>query len=98
MKKFNNYLPVILFLALFLLPELIFAQGGSLDGEIKKWSGQAKTIGRTVMGLAAIGGAVMVYFKMQNDDGSSGKKALMTYVGALIFAAVAWTVIETLLP
>ena len=95
MKKIN-YLFAIIFIALLFLPELTFAQG--IDGAISKWSDQAKTVGRTVMGLAAIGGAVLVYFKMQNDDGSSGKKALMTYVGALIFAAVAWTIIETILP
>lgn len=94
MKKSNLILSVIF---LLLGTSYLMASGGSMVGEINQWKSTAKTVGRAVMGLAAIGGAVIVYFKMQSDDGTQGKKALMSYVGALIFAALAWTVIETIL-
>lgn len=84
----------VLTLGLLCLPLFAYCQ---IEGEINQWKATARTVGKAVIGLAAIGGGVMTYFKMQNDDGSAGKKSLMNYIGALIFAALIWVVIDTIL-
>lgn len=97
MKKsiFNRrVLGNLLTLSLLCLPLFAYCQ---IEGEINQWKTTARTAGKAIIGLAAIGGGVMTYFKMQNDDGSAGKKSLMNYIGALIFAALVWVVIDTIL-
>ncbi len=96
LKKINKkrLLSNLLTLALLVLPLLAYCQ---IEGAIETWKGTARTVGKSVIGLAAIGGGVITYFKMQSDDGSAGKKALMGYIGALIFGAVVWMVIDSIL-
>lgn len=97
MKKsiFNRRLLAnVLTLAFLCLPLFAYCQ---IESEINQWKTTAKSVGKAVIGLAAIGGGVVTYFKMQNDDGSAGKKTLMNYIGALIFAALVWVVIDTIL-
>ena len=95
-KKINKkrLLSNIFMLAFLLLPFFAFCQ---IEGAIDNWKGTARTVGKSVIGLAAIGGGVITYFKMQSDDGSAGKKALLGYIGALIFGAVVWMVIDSIL-
>ncbi|MBD3906768.1 MULTISPECIES: DUF4134 domain-containing protein [Chryseobacterium] len=93
-KKTLRIVTGMFVILLLLTPEMMFAD---INGEISKWKGTARTVGKSIIGLAAIGGAVLTYFKMQTDDGSSGKKALMNYIGALIFGAVAFILIDEFL-
>lgn len=79
---------------LLMTPDLLFAD---INGQIQSWSGKAKIVGKSIIGLAAIGGGVITYFKMQTDDGSSGKKALLNYIGALIFGAIVFALIDEFL-
>lgn len=83
-----------LLIALVFSPFLAYAD---INTQISNWNKTARTIAKSVMGLAAVGGACIVYFKMQNDDGNNGKRALMSFAGALIFAAVAFTVIDEIM-
>ncbi|WP_103248457.1 DUF4134 domain-containing protein [Chryseobacterium phosphatilyticum] len=79
---------------LLLLPELMFAD---IVGEVNKWNTKARLVAKAIVGLSAIGGGVYAYFKMQTDDGSAGKKALLSFLGALIFAAVMFTIIDEII-
>jgi len=90
MKK---YVLILLIVSLVLLPTIIYAQG-DLINQINTWKNQLKLVARAVMGLVAIGGGIYVFFKMQSDDGGSGKKALGNYILALVFAALLWAIIE----
>lgn len=81
-------------LALVFSPFLAYAD---INSQISQWNSKARVIAKSVMGLAAVGGACIVYFKMQNDDGNNGKRALMSFAGALIFAAVAFVVIDEIM-
>lgn len=84
----------VFIVALLLAPGLLFAD---VNGEISKWTQNARRIAKSIIGLAAIGGGVIVYQKMQSDDGSSGKKALMSYIGALVFAALLFVLIDEII-
>jgi len=88
----NSYL-ILLVIALVLLPTIIYAQG-DLVNQIQTWTQQLKTVARAILGLVAIGGGVYTYFKVQSDDGGSGKKAIGNYVLALVFASLLWSIIE----
>jgi len=90
MKKM--YLKNALIIILVLLPSLIFAQ--DLLNQIDDWKDSLKIVARSFVGLVAIGGGVYVYMKMSNSDGDSGKKALLNFLGSLIFAALMWAIIE----
>lgn len=69
----------------------LFAQ---LEQQLTDWTEQAKIIAQLVVGLAAVGGGLYAYFKVQTDDGGTGKKAIGNFVLALIFGAVLIAVIE----
>lgn len=69
----------------------LFAQ---LEQQLTDWTESAKTIAQLVIGLAAVGGGLYAYFKVQTDDGGTGKKAIGNFVLALIFGAVLIAVIE----
>ncbi|REC39853.1 DUF4134 domain-containing protein [Chryseobacterium sp. 5_R23647] len=90
-KKVFKILTTIFACGLLFLPDLMYAD---IVGELNKWNTKAKLAAKAVVGLAAIGGGVYAYFKMQTDDGSAGKKALLSFIGALIFAAVMFTLID----
>ena len=78
-----------------LLPILAEAQGGgALEGQIQKWSAQLRVIAKAVVSMAALGGGMYAYFKMQSDEGGNGKKALGSFVGALVFAALMFQIID----
>lgn len=83
---------VLLTLCFFVLGvSPLFAQ---LEQQLVEWTAQAKIIAQLVIGLAAVGGGLYAYFKVQTDDGGTGKKAIGNFVLALIFGAVLIAVIE----
>lgn len=86
----KNVLLTLCFTLLAVSP--IFAQ--ELETQLTEWTAQAKTIAQLVIGLAAVGGGLYAYFKVQTDDGGAGKKAIGNFVLALIFGAVLIAVIE----
>lgn len=80
MKQINsNKMYAILAIAL-LTPTFMFSQ--DLIGEIENWKGQIKIVAQALIGVFAIGGGIYAYMKVQNDDGGSGKKAILNFVGA----------------
>lgn len=92
MKQINsNKMYAILAIAL-LTPTFMFSQ--DLIGEIENWKGQIKIVAQALIGVVAIGGGIYAYMKVQNDDGGSGKKAILNFVGALMFGALFFAVIE----
>lgn len=93
MKKSTLFYTCIV---LFVIPTLVHAQsgGGTLVAQIDSWKATLLLISRSVIGLAAIGGGVYTYFKVQADDGGSGKKAIGNFVLALVFAALLQGIIE----
>lgn len=93
-SKAFKYSTMVLCLGLLLFPEFMFAD---VSGEISKWKATARNAAKALIGLAAIGGGVYTFFKMQTDDGSSGKKQLLTYIGALIFAALMFVLIDEII-
>lgn len=82
----------------FLTTGLLFAGDPTgldkIANDINSYNAGIKKIVRAVLGLAAIGGGVYTYFKVQNDDGGSGKKAIGNYVLALIFGGIIFTIVE----
>lgn len=92
-KNFN-----FMFLTMLLFPFIVNAQSLviSLDlvSQINSWRATLILISRSVIGLAAIGGGIYTYFKVQSDDGGSGKKAIGNFVLALVFAALLEGIIE----
>ena len=85
----------MLCLALLCIPVLAVAQGNAaLENQINQWSTTLRRVVKAVVGLAAIGGAAFAYFKMQSDEGGNGKKALGAFIGALIFAALMFQIID----
>mgnify|MGYP003450786250 CR=1 FL=1 len=93
MKKSTLFYTCIV---LLVIPTLVHAQsgGGTLVAQIDSWKATLLLISRSVIGLAAIGGGVYTYFKVQADDGGSGKKAIGNFVLALVFAALLQGIIE----
>ena len=93
MKKSTLFYTCIV---LLVIPTLVYAQsgGGTLVAQIDSWKATLLLISRSVIGLAAIGGGVYTYFKVQADDGGSGKKAIGNFVLALVFAALLQGIIE----
>lgn len=93
MKKTSLF---YLCLILVALPGIVEAQtgGGNLISQINSWKATLLLVSRSVIGLAAIGGGVYTYFKVQADDGGSGKKAIGNFVLALVFAALLQGIIE----
>lgn len=87
---------IYVLIAILLLPELVHAQqgGSQLISQINSWKATLLLVSRSVIGLAAIGGGVYTYFKVQADDGGSGKKAIGNFVLALVFAALLQGIIE----
>lgn len=90
MKKVH--LKRLAIIALFLVPTFAVAQ--DLVGQIETWKQNLRIVVNSIIGLVAIGGGIYVYLKMSNSDGDSGKKALLNYIGSLIFAALMWGVIQ----
>lgn len=91
----NRSIFYLTLLVLF-IPELIHAQagGGTLVAQIDSWKATLLLVSRSVIGLAAIGGGVYTFFKVQADDGGSGKKAIGNFTLALVFAALFQAIIE----
>ena len=67
----KNVLLTLCFTLLAITP--IFAQ---LEQQLTDWTEQAKTIAQLIIGLAAVGGGLYAFFKVQTDDGGTGKKAI----------------------
>ena len=96
MRTKRDFRGLALAFLLFLVPVLgLYAQNsGSLEGAIDNWADRLETIGKSVIGLAAIGGGIYTYFKVQSDDGGSGKKAIGNYIIGLVFGAVLFMIID----
>lgn len=86
----------ILCIVVFFIADVLFAQQGldQIADKINSYNAGIKNVVRAVLGIAAIGGGVYTYFKVQNDDGGSGKKAIGNYVLALIFGGIIFTIVE----
>lgn len=91
-SKFNE--KTITLVILFLLVPTVFVFGQELENQLKTWTNDIKKIAKLVIGLAAIGGGIYTYFKVQADDGGSGKKAIGNYVLALVFGALLFVIID----
>lgn len=89
---------VFLCVVAFLTTHFLFAgDPTALDKiaeDIGKYNSGVKKIVNAILFLSAIGGGVYTYFKVQNDDGGSGKKAIGNYVLALIFGGILFTIVE----
>lgn len=72
--------------------------GGNLSQSINTWAGNLMLVVNSVIGLAALGGGLYTYFKVQSDEGGSGKKAIGNYVLALIFGALISAIIKFFIP
>lgn len=95
MKKYNSKSQIVL-VALLMTPLLgVYAQEQNLIAELENWKGIAINVFNSIVGVAAVAGAFWVYTKMNTDEGGSGKKALITYLGALMFAVLAIFIINT---
>lgn len=82
---------------LTLVASIAYAQNPDWDAAADTIGDQfsgIRNVGRAIIGLSAVGGAVMVYLKLQSDEGGSGKKGLMNFLGGLIFVGVIFLVIE----
>lgn len=90
MKK--NSKIYLLTLVLLLLP-LYSMEANNIVAEIKKWESQIIVIARAIIGLCAIGGGLLVYFKLQGEEGA-GKKAFGSFLLALIFGAMFESIIR----
>lgn len=101
MKKndLKNVFIALAIIALFLYSENLFAQEeGAVIAEINKWRNSLKLIVQSVIGLCSLGGGLYSYFKVQTDDGGSGKKAIGNFLFALLFGSVLITIIEMFFP
>lgn len=97
-QKMQVFASLIAVSVLSLLDAQIFAQDFSaFTASVDQAADSAKPLVQSVIGLAALGGGIIVYFKMQNDEGNSGKKAVGNFVLALIFGALLITLVEVLL-
>lgn len=97
MKKNNQKLVSFLVLTLFIGFSAYSQQFDDINDKLTTWKDALITISRTIIGIGAIVGAIWVYFKMANSEGSEGKKALMSYLGGLAFAAVVYIIIDAML-
>ena len=93
MKRKVDYKKVFL-LALIALAPMATMYGQDLENQLETWTDNIKPIAKLIIGLAAIGGGIYTYFKVQSDDGGSGKKAIGNYVLALVFGAMLFVIIE----
>lgn len=100
MKK-NEVKLLICFFVLAFSDAWSQSQGTGLGGittKIQSYGSDLKNIVNAVIGLSAIGGGLYTYFKVQNDDGGSGKKAIGNYILALIFGACIWAIVHAFFP
>ena len=85
---------LILCLIIFIVFDIEAQDLSPLTDRINRTRDQVKLIVQAVIGLAALGGGLYAYFKVQSDDGGSGKKAIGNFVLALIFGSALITIIE----
>ena len=93
-ESLKNRLPLLAVVFFYLFPVLAFAQDSNLETQVQSWQVTTARIAKAVVGLAAIAGGVFVYFKMNLDEGERGKKALISFIGALIFAVLMFYLID----
>ena len=84
---------------IILFPVLCEAQAATtLTQKIRDWVADMKPVVNAVIALVALAGGLGAYLKMQSDDGNNGKKAVTSFIGALIFAALMFIIIDVFIP
>lgn len=71
--------------------------GGDLISKINGWKATLLLVSRSVISVGAIGGGVYTYFKVQSDDGGSGKKAIGNFALFIGLLFVLWVFTELFL-
>lgn len=78
---------IYLITAILLLLPIYSMEANNIVAELKKWESQIIVIARAIIGLCSIGGGLLVFFKLQGEEGA-GKKAFGAFIVALIFGAM----------
>lgn len=98
-RSFKNMLIVMFVVCLFFYSENLFAVDTSvIERELDGWRIALKRIIQSIIGICSLGGGLYSYFKVQTDDGGSGKKAIGNFVFALLFGSLLITIIELFFP
>ena len=98
-RNFNNMLIAMFVVCLFFYSENLFAVDTSvIERELDGWRIALKRLVQVIIGICSLGGGLYSYFKVQTDDGGSGKKAIGNFVFALLFGSLLITIIELFFP
>ena len=98
---FKNMVIAMFVVCLFFYSENLFAEGGGEAAIFSKLEGYRQLLKRLVqviIGICSLGGGLYSYFKVQTDDGGSGKKAIGNFIFALLFGSMLITIVELFFP
>lgn len=99
-RNFKNMAIAMFVVCLFFYSESLFAQDerAQIFSKLEGYRGLLKDLVQTIIGICALGGGLYSYFKVQTDDGGSGKKAIGNFVFALLFGSLLIVIIELFFP
>lgn len=99
-RGFKNMLIAMFVVCLFFYSENLFAEGGdaAIFSALEKYRNLLKRLVEAIIGICSLGGGLYSYFKVQTDDGGSGKKAIGNFVFALLFGSLLITIVELFFP
>ncbi len=99
-RNFNNMLIAMFVVCLFFYSENLFAESGeaAIFSALERYRQLLKRLVQVVIGICSLGGGLYSYFKVQTDDGGSGKKAIGNFIFALLFGSLLITIVELFFP
>lgn len=100
-RDFKNMFIAMFVVCLFLYSENLFAEGAEenvIYTKLANYRRLLKNLVEIIIGICSLGGGLYSYFKVQTDDGGSGKKAIGNFVFALLFGSLLITIVELFFP
>ena len=100
-RDFKNMFIAMFVVCLFFYSENLFAQEGgeaAIYSKLANYRRLLKNLVEIIIGICSLGGGLYSYFKVQTDDGGSGKKAIGNFVFALLFGSLLITIVELFFP
>ena len=99
-RDFKNMFIAMFIVCLFFYSENLFAQNGeaTIFSELERYRKLLKDLVQVIIGICSLGGGLYSYFKVQTDDGGSGKKAIGNFVFALLFGSLLIVIVELFFP